>query len=460
MKHIATPLCAVAALALLGACSTLRSPYDTPTPSAPIQAGWIHGNLTTPASPVSADPWWRNFGDPAMDRLVADVLARNNDLAAAALRVRRAQLQAGLADTDRLPRFGASISADASGELGKRFDDRYSAGASVSYEVDLWDRLGALADAADWEAAATEEDREATALALVGTTVNLYFQLGYVNERIAYAELSLAYARQTQTLIGARYAAGAESGLAVQEARQSVQSQEAALAGLVQQRVETLNALGVLLGSGSGAAPQPEPRTLLAGALPPVDAGLPASLLARRPDLRAAEARLRGTLAGVDATRASFYPSLSLTGSAGSASTSLVNLLANPTGAIGAAIALPFLNVAEMRLTNQAARTGYQEAQVNFRQTLAVALSDVETALSARTQAAVHGARLRESLDAARIAERLNEVRYRSGAASLREWLDSQERRRSSEIAVLDNRLQQLTGHVTLYQALGGDASP
>ncbi|MDZ4373420.1 MAG: TolC family protein, partial [Phenylobacterium sp.] len=138
---------------------------------------------------------------------------------------------------------------------------------------------------------------------------------------------------------------------------------------------------------------------------------------------------------------------------------SLVDLLANPTGAIGAAIALPFLNVAEMRLTNQAARTAYQEAQTIFRQTLVVALSDVETALSARVQAGVQGERLRESLDAAQIAERLNEVRYRAGAASLREWLDSQERRRSAEIAVLDNRLQQLNGHVTLYQALGGDAA-
>ncbi|WP_293681516.1 hypothetical protein [uncultured Phenylobacterium sp.] len=125
--------------------------------------------------PIAADPWWTNFGDPALDRPVADGLARNNDLAAAALRVRRTQLPAGRADTDRLPRFGASVSADASGELRKRFDDRYSTGAFVSYEVDLWDHLGALADAADWEAGAIEEDREAIALALVGTTVNLYF---------------------------------------------------------------------------------------------------------------------------------------------------------------------------------------------------------------------------------------------------------------------------------------------
>lgn len=451
-------LFAAASMMLLAACSATRSSYMTPAPSAPIAAGWVYGDASTRAADVSSDPWWTNFGDPGLDALVAYVLARNNDLAAATLRVRRAQLLAGLADTDKLPRFGASASAGLSGDLdGDNLEDRYSVGASVSYEVDLWDRLGALADAADWEAVATAEDREATALALIGTTANLYFQLGYTNERIDYAELSLDYARRTQALIGARYAAGAESGLAVQEARQSVQSQEAALATLTQQRVETLNAIGVLLGSGSGAAPQPEPQTLLAGELPAIDAGLPAALLARRPDLRAAEARLRSTLAGADATRASFYPSLSLTGSAGGASTSLLQVLSNPTGAISAALSLPFLNGAEMRLTNAAARTGFQEAEVNFRQTLAVALADVENALSARTQADLQGARLRESLDAARIAERLNEVRYRSGAASLREWLDSQERRRSAEIAVLDNHLQQLNGHVALYQVLGGD---
>lgn len=457
MMHIARTLLIITATSGFAACSTLRTPYETPAPSAPVQADWIYGGTDTTAA-MSADPWWTRFGDPTLDALVADVLSRNNDLAAATLRVRRAQLQAGLADTDRLPRFGASLSADASGPIGEEVEDRYSVGASVSYEVDLWDRLGALADAADWEARATIEDREATALALIGTTANLYFQLGYLNERIDYAEISLAYARQTQGLIDVRYAAGAESGLAVQEARQNVQSQEAALAALAQQRVETLNAIGILLGSGSGAVPQPEPPALWAGPLPPVDAGLPAALLARRPDLRAAEARLRATLAGVDATRASFYPSISLTGSAGGSSTSLLDILANPTAAVGAALSLPFLNFAEMQLTNAAARTSYEEAEVNFRQTLAVALADVENALSARTQAAIQGARLAESLDAARIAEELNEVRYRAGATSLRDWLDSQERRRSAEIAVLDNRLQQLIGHVTLYQALGGDA--
>ncbi len=198
--------------------------------------------------------------------------------------------------------------------------------------------------------------------------------------------------------------------------------------------------------------PQPAQR-LPEGALPAVAAGVPAELLARRPDLRAAEARLRSVLASGDTTRASYYPSLTLTGQLGTSSTALLNLLSNPVAALGAGLNLPFLRQREMQLSGKLASAQYAEAVVNFRQTLYAALADVENALSARSQQAQQGEQLALQLAAAREAERLYEVRYRTGASALRLWLDAQERRRAGAAA---KPLDQLNALATLYRALGG----
>ncbi|MCD0505773.1 TolC family protein, partial [Bordetella petrii] len=186
---------------------------------------------------------------------------------------------------------------------------------------------------------------------------------------------------------------------------------------------------------------------------------VPADLLGRRPDLRAAELRLRQALAQTDATRASFYPPLMLTGSVGSASTALGNLLQNPVGVLGAGLTLPFLNWNQMQLNIRVSETEYELRVVQFRQALYQAMADVENALSARTQFAEQAGLLEQSLDAARQAEDLYEVRYRSGAVSLRFWLDAQEQRRTAEIERDQNTLDRLLNQVGLYQALGGDVS-
>lgn len=448
-------LLAVAALGLLAGCSGLRQTYATPTLAEPLPATWTYGQDDLP--PVLAGNWWEAFNAPGLNALVSDVLARNNNLAAAGLRLRQARLQAQLTRSNQLPQPSGQASAGASRGLdGGPTSESYAASLGLSYELDLWGRLAALTDAAEWEAAATSEDLEATRLSLIGTTINLYFQIAYLNERLTLAQDSLTYAYSVQHLVQARYDAGSESGLAVQEARQTVLSQEATLSSLQQQRVEALNAIGVLLGVGNGVQLADDPASLQDFTLPAIGAGTPAALLSRRPDLRAAEARLRSTLANVDATRASFYPSFSLTGSAGGSSTALSDLFSNPVGSIGAALSLPFLNVVEQRLTNASARAGFQAAEADFRQTLATALSEVEDALSSRVQLATQGQRLEGSLDAARRAEQINEVRYRAGATSARDFLDSQESRRNQEITLLNNQLSQLNSAVTLFQALGG----
>ena len=452
-----TPFLSTLALALLLAgCSTLRTPYEAPAVAVPAQ--WQHSQAGARDAQAATGGWWKAFGDPALDALVDAALARNNDLAAAAIQVRRAQLQARL--SENRPSVSAGVNAGASRPLdGGSTTRTNSASLGVSYELDLWNRLGASLDAARWEAQATAEDREATAQSLVGTTATLYWRLAYYNQRLRAAQESIAYAERTLALVQTQYEAGAVSPLEVAESRQSVASQRAALTQLQQQHVETANALALLFDGAAIGPAEPgwsAPAALPDAPLPAVAEGLPAELLARRPDLRAAESRLRGTLASVDAPRQSYYPQLSLTGALGGSSSALGNLLANPVATLGAGLVLPFLNMTEMRLNTEIARADYERAVVTFRQTLYQAFADVDNALSARRQYAEQAAQLEQSLADARRAEQLYEVRYRAGAVALKSWLDAQEKRRSAETALAENRLNRLVNHATLYQALGG----
>lgn len=464
---MAIPVVMALALLLAG-CGATRTPYVAPSVELPAQ--WSQaGTPTQPTQPdgaaqtAAADRWWTRFGDAPLSALVDAAFVRNNDLAVAALKVRQARLEAGLAESNERPTISASVSSQRQRSFGRPHDATGSqaASVSVSYEVDLWGRLASLSDAARWEAEATEQDRLSTAATLAGTVAGLYWQLGYLNQRIASGEASVAYAERTRQLVDAQYQAGAVSALETGEAEKNVVSQRATLSALQQQRVEARNALAILF----DAAPTPaalattlpaEPQRLPTQPLPEVAAGLPAELLARRPDLRAAELRLRETLADADATRASYYPALTLTGALGGASTALGSVLANPYGLLGAGLTLPFLQVDRMKLNNAIAQVQYRSAVTSFRQTLYSALSDVENALSARTELARQGALLAEALAASRRIEQLYEVRYRNGAVALSVWLDAQESRRSAEVAWAENRLSQLTNQATLYKAMGG----
>lgn len=439
---------------LLAGCGLMTTPFEPPAVQTPAQ--W---QAPVPPAAQAGTVWWRNFQDPVLDTLVETALARNNDLAAAALRVQRARLQAGLAQRDLYPSLSGSGSFNRSRMLNgdQRITRNTNVELSSSWELDLWGRLARTRDAAEWEAQASEADRQAAVLSLIGTTANLYWRTGYLNQRLDSSDASTAYAQRTLELVLEQYAAGAVSQLEVADARQNLASQLAARTELAQQRVEAINGLAILF-DGPPDRIVADPLRLPAGDIPGVQAGLPAELLGRRPDLLAAEARLRAALARTDATRASYYPPLTLTGALGSASTSLGHLLANPVASLGAGLALPFLQWQQMTLNLRISRTDYEILVTTFRQTLYQAMADVENALAARQQLAEQHGLLREALQAAQLAEQLYEARYQAGAVSLRAWLDAQERRRQAEVAVDENHFARLRNQVQVYQALGGDA--
>lgn len=452
---------------LLGGCAGLlpRSQYSAPATQLPQK---FQQQTLTGSAVALGDAWWREFKDPQLTSFIERALTSNNDLAAAAVRVRRSQLSASLTDTNRTPSLSASVNSNLNHDFRHNLDSKSSgATATASYELDLWGKLASARDVSRFEAEATEYDRQGVALSLIGTTASDYWQIGYLNERIATAEASIAYAEKILELVNAKFAAGAVSAQDQVQARQTLASQRADLTQLLQQRTEARNALALLFdrapetgtgtGAGAGAgAGITEPEKLPDGALPEVAAGLPASLLAQRPDLRAAEQRLRKLVANIDTTRASFYPSFTLTGSLGTSSLGLLNVLQNPYGALGAGLTLPFVQWNTMKLNVEISKTDYEEAVVNFRQSLYAALGDVENALSARTRYAEENVHLEESLALARRAEELAEVRYRAGSTALQAWLDTQESRRSAEKVLAQNRLNRLKNQMALYQALGG----
>jgi len=439
----------------LSSCNGLlpRSRYVRPAVTLPQQ--WQESRVTG-SSVATKEQWWRDFNDPTLSELIERALKTNNNLAAATIMVKRAQLSSKLTNTNLTPSVSASVDSNYRRDLNSHMETKSSSlTGTASYEIDLWGKLASARDASKWEAEATESDRRSTALSLIGTVAINYWTIAYLNERISTVEASIAYAEKILELVEVKYQAGSVSALDKVQAQQTVASQKAQLTQLLQQRTEARNALAILFDQPPENT-LPELQSLPSGPLPKVDAGLPATLLAQRPDLQAAELRLKKYLASVDNTRASYYPSFTLTGSLGTSSTSLVEVIKNPYALLGVGLSLPFIQWNTMKLNVEISKTDYEEAVINFRQTLFSALSDVENALSARTNHTEEIKQLEESLALSRKAEQLAEIRYRTGATALQSWLDAQESRRDAERALAVVRLGQLKNCMTLYQALGG----
>lgn len=435
--------------------------YKQPKADIPLQWQQESGRTIADNNGIAVankEQWWKSFNDPVLDYLIDLSLRTNNDLAAATIRVRRALLQLKLTNTNFSP------STNLSTDSGHSYDLKNSNGTTsssivgnLSYELDLWGKLDSLTDEARWEAEATEADRQSTALSLIGTTASAYWKIAFLNQQVASSEASIAYAEQTLDLVQVRYRNGAVSRLDLVQAQQSVESQKAGLSRLLMQRNEARNTLAILFNNPPENT-MPERNRLPDGELPVIESGMPAEILGTRPDVRAAELRLRGSLANIDATRASFYPTFTLTGSFGSSSNTLINVLKNPIASLGAGVVLPFVQWNTMNLTIKASETEYEEAVVNFRQKLYNALSEVENALSANIHYHEESIYLEQALSLAKEAEKILEVRYHSGATSMQSWLDAQESRRAAEMSVAENRLNTLVNIMKLYQAIGGSS--
>ncbi|EGR1204637.1 efflux transporter outer membrane subunit, partial [Vibrio parahaemolyticus] len=439
---------ALSAVWLSGCGSLMRSDYQAPEVQVP--ANWQQMHV---ADDVSMDPWWLAFNDPTLNQYITQVLAQNNDLTLATLTLKKARLQLGLAQDDLFP----TLSSSTSGQVQKSLDsgesaDSYSTNLSVNYELDLWGKISADVDQAKWTAMASQQDREATAQSLVATTASLYWQIGYLKQRLNLSQRNVEDAAQTLQLIEKQYQLGAVDQLDVLEAKRTLASLQAQQSEFEQSLLEANNAFAILFNQPPKSI-SANIQMLPEGDMPSLSVGAPSDLLIRRPDIKAAIYEVKAALANKDAADLDYLPKLTLTGALGGSSQALKDLLSNPIGSLGADMTLPFLQWNEMKNSQAIADLDYQSAIVSYRQVLYAAFQDVENALSAREKLKYQAARLQEQYDAASAAESIYAARYQYGSTSIMDYLNAQEDTRNAQASLLENRYNQFLTQVTLYQS-------
>lgn len=400
--------------------------------------------------------WWRQFGDPVLVAHIDTALARNLDLrtAVAVLSEYRALYES--ATGAALPGLSLATSVQRGRALGVTAT-QLQATVNASWEVDFWGRLRNNTAAARADFLAQEESRQALEMVVVSTVASNYIDLLALDERLAIAQRTLAGRERTLHLAQTRFKAGVVSRIDEKQAESEYQAVVLQVRQLEQAQVQQENALSLLLGQSPRSIERG--RTLEALVSPPIPAGLPSSLLTRRPDLRQAELALAAAGTRVAVARASLYPTISLTGSLGGASSQLSGLFDGParTWAFGPSLTLPLFDGGQAAAQVAASRARLEQAQLGYEKAVQSAFRDTEDALIA-----VQKTREQQAAQAAQVAalrryEQLARRRYETGITSSLELLDAQRALLASEIGLAQTRSASLQAVVALYKALGGD---
>jgi multidrug efflux system outer membrane protein len=452
IKLLATPL--VLALALSG-CMSLAPKYERPAaPVAPAfpDAGAASGQAAAKLA------WQQFFADARLKQLIGLALANNRDLRIAILNIEQARAQYRVRRADSLPTVGLGVSGSRTPGENDSINSVYSAGLVVSaFELDLFGRVRSLSDAALAQFLATEEARKATHISLIASVANTYLATLADDELLALTQRTLDARGESLKLIQLKYDNGVVSKLDLQQGLSLVDSARVTLAQQQRQRAQDLNLLTLLVGQPLPATLAPA-NTLAATSLSELPAGLPSDLLTVRPDIRAAEQQLKGANANIGAARAAFFPRISLTGSAGSASSELSGLF--KSGSFGWTFApqavLPLFDYGRNSANLGSAKAGREIAVAQYEKTIQSAFREVADALAGQ---ATFGEQLRaqravEAAEAERFS--LSDLRYRNGAASYLDLLDAQRSLFSAQQGAVQANLQRLQNQVTLYRVLGG----
>lgn len=453
----------LAAAAVLAGCS-LAPTYERPEVELP--AGFA--SAAAPAASedtAAARPGWRSlFGDPALRQLVELALQRNQDLRIAALNIERARAQWTAAGADRFPSLSASYAGSRSQPRTATNPQAVNASHTLglgfsAFELDFFGRVASLSEAARAQFLATAEARRSAEISLVAEVASTYLAWRGAVESAALTQDTLKGREESFKLVGLKAERGAASELDRVQAQSLVEAARASLAQFRRQQQQSANALVQL--TGSAALPSLPASLPLSddGMVAPLPALLPSSLLDRRPDLRQAEQVLRAANANIGAARAAFLPRLSLTTSAGVASTALDQLLSDGTRAwsLGASAALPIFDFGRNQANLDAARTQAEIAVAQYRKAVQVALRETSDALAGLETYDVQMRAQQAQAEAERQRFDLTELRYRAGASSQLDQLDAQRSLLATQQAAVQSRVSLLQARVALYRALGGD---
>ena len=410
--------------------------------------------------------WWDIFEDEQLDRLIEIGLEESRDLAIATARIDEARALYGFSKADLYPRFDLQATAERGNQAQQIFPDAgiqnsFFAGATLSWEIDLFGRIRRSNEAALAELMATEENRRGVYITLIADIANAYFLLQDLDHRRAVSESTLTTRRNSTNIIRARFNEGTVPMLDVNQAE--IQEAEAAadLAQYERQVVQAENLISVLIGRNPGEIARGSAAETKASS-PSVPAGLPSELLMRRPDILEAERQLAAQTARIGVAQAQRWPSLSLTGSGGYLSDDASELFNGDSNFfnIGANLFQPLFNAGQnkARVEVEIART--EQLLNQYEITVLQAFREVEDSLVAiRTYRAEHTAREMQ-MNSARNAAMLSRARYDGGVTSFLEVLDSERSLFRAEIAASATWRARQTSIVDLYRALGGGWVP
>lgn len=451
---------AAALLTVLSGCSLIPN-YQQPT--APVAGQW-----DTDAAQQSAAtlPNWREFfQDPALQELIATALENNRDMRIAALNVDAFRAQYRIQRSARFPSLDASAGANRQRLPGNMsptgnstISSQYSANlGTTAWEIDLFGRLSSLRDQALASYFASEQAQRSTQLSLIASVATAWLALQADQEALQLVRETLITYEDSLRLVESSFDAGVASSLELQQARTAANSARISLAQFERQSVQSRNALNLLLG-GDTATDLTQPVALGHFKFAELPVGLPADLLQRRPDILQAEFELKAANANIGAARAAFFPSVSLTATAGSLSPDLSGFFDSGSGSwlFKPSINIPIFNAGRLR-----ANLDYSEIQkdiniARYEKTIQTAFQEVADGLIERItykqQLAAHDELVKSSAEYLNLADR----RYREGIDNQLTLLDAQRLLFNAQQQRISTQFAQLASEINLYKALGG----
>lgn len=447
---------AVSALALaLTACQSMRGPE--PVAQANIPQGY-----TASASGTSvAEQGYKDFfADPRLVQVIEMALANNRDLRTATLNIQRAQQTYQITENNQLPTIGASGSILRQDTLSTTKPvTTYNVGLGVtSYELDFWGRVRSLKDNALDSYLATQSSRDATQISLIGQVAQAWLSYSFANANLKLADQTLKAQLESYNLNKKRFDVGIDSEVPVRQAQISVETARNDVANYKTQVAQAQNLLNLLVGQAvpeNLLAKQPVTQVTQSSA---IGAGLPSDLLNNRPDVRTAEYQLSAAGANIGAAKAQLYPTISLTGTAGYASTDLSDLFKSGAfvWSLGPSLDIPIFDWGTRKANVKISEIDQRIALSNYEQTIQTAFREVNDALATRENIGDRLAAQKRLVEATNTTYKLSNARFRAGIDNYLTVLDSQRSAYAAEQSLLLLKQADLNNQVELYKTLGG----
>jgi outer membrane protein, multidrug efflux system len=451
----------LSALAMAG-CATGPEIDPSALPSAPttFKEGDGRWNRAVPAAEQPRGEWWKAFDDPVLDELVARADRNNTSIQVAVGRLAQARALVRATEADRSVQIGANASA---ARVGGIFENNsgpvrslFTLGANLSYELDLFGRLAKTTEAAELDVKAREDLLQGAHLLVQAEVAQTYLALRALDEERTLVRNTLNAYRDTLNLTQRRYRAGDVAELDVSRATTEVAATESELLALDRRRAELEHALAVLLGAVASEfeLPVAEWTTVL----PVIPAGVPSTVLTRRPDVSAAQETMLAAQTRVGVAKLAWFPDVTLTGAGGFASPDIGDLLKWSARAwgIGALLSLPIFDGGRREAGVRNARGELEVAVARYREQVFVAFRDVEDQLSALRWLADQAEAQARAVASASRSTALSNVRYRNGLVSQLDLLDAQRSELRNRREALKVRSGQYQATVGLVRALGG----